>query len=209
MENQGLPRVVVFGLLAVVSLFIFGSQIYTNVKPGEKGVMFYTLGDGLDTEKIMEEIREKIGNFPGVSITIGKDSRGPPVGTAIHLEISGSDYSKLIDLVEEVKNYINESSISGIEKLTYDLSTRKPELLIDFDRDKLRRYGLSTGMLANELRTSLFGKDIATFKKGDKNYDVALRFGKEFRGDIDALLDQKIIFLVNKSRDTSGEFHKV
>jgi len=51
MENQGLPRVVVLGLLAVVSLFIFGSQIYTNVQPGEKGIMFYTLGDGLDTEK--------------------------------------------------------------------------------------------------------------------------------------------------------------
>jgi len=50
MENQGLPRVVVFGLLGVVSLFIFGSQIYTNVQPGEKGVMFYTMGDGLDTE---------------------------------------------------------------------------------------------------------------------------------------------------------------
>ena len=50
MENQGLPRVVVFGLLALVSLFIFGSQIYTNIQPGQKGVMFYTLGDGLDTE---------------------------------------------------------------------------------------------------------------------------------------------------------------
>ena len=51
MENQGLPRALVFGLLGVLLLFMFGSQIYTNVQPGQKGVMFYTLGNGLDTEE--------------------------------------------------------------------------------------------------------------------------------------------------------------
>lgn len=154
----------------------------------------YKNRNGLDTEKIMEEIREKIGNFPGVSITIGKDRRGPPVGTAIHLEISGSDYSKLIDLVEEVKNYINESSISGIEKLTYDLSTRKPELIIDFDREKLRRFGLSTGILASELRTSLFGKEISKYKIGEDDYEIQLRLDDKYRYDVDALMNKNITF---------------
>jgi len=142
----------------------------------------------------MKEIREKIGDFPGVSITIGKDRRGPPVGTAIHLEVSGSDYSKLIDLVEEIKNHINESSISGIEKLTYDLSTRKPELIIDFDREKLRRFGLSTGILASELRTSLFGKEISKYKIGEDDYDIQLRLDDKYRYDIDALMNKNITF---------------
>ena len=51
MENQGMPKLLVLGLIVVISLFIFGSQMYTNVQPGQKGVMFYTLGNGLDTEK--------------------------------------------------------------------------------------------------------------------------------------------------------------
>ena len=49
MENQGLPRVVVFGLLGVVLLFIFGSSMFTTIQPGEKGVKFYKIG-GLDTK---------------------------------------------------------------------------------------------------------------------------------------------------------------
>ena len=51
MENQGgIPRAVVFILLGVIVLVIFGSQMYTNIQPGQKGVKFYSLGNGLDTE---------------------------------------------------------------------------------------------------------------------------------------------------------------
>ena len=52
MENQGLPRVVVFGLLAVVLIFIFGSSMFITINPGQKGVLFETLGDGLDKETV-------------------------------------------------------------------------------------------------------------------------------------------------------------
>jgi len=52
MENQGVPRAVVFVLLGGILLFIFGSQMYTNIQPGQKGVKFYSLGNGLDTETI-------------------------------------------------------------------------------------------------------------------------------------------------------------
>ena len=85
-----------------------------------------------------------------------------------------------------MRKFINDSNIPGIEKLMLDLSTRKPELLIDFDRDKLRRYGLSTGMLANELRTSLFGKEISKFKIGEDDYKIQLRLDDKYRYDVDA-----------------------
>ena len=52
MENQGFPRVVVFGLLSVVLLFIFGSSMFVTITPGQKGVLFEKLGDGLDKETV-------------------------------------------------------------------------------------------------------------------------------------------------------------
>tara|TARA_B100000902_G_scaffold389856_1_gene437754 strand:+ start:27353 stop:28171 length:819 start_codon:yes stop_codon:yes gene_type:complete len=52
MENQGLPRVVVFSLLGIIMLFIFGSSMFVTINPGEKGVKFKTFGGGLDKEKI-------------------------------------------------------------------------------------------------------------------------------------------------------------
>jgi len=50
MENQGLPRVIVFGLLGVILLFIFGSSMFVTINPGQKGVLFETLGDGLEKD---------------------------------------------------------------------------------------------------------------------------------------------------------------
>ena len=52
MENQGIPRVLVFVLIGVISLFIFGSSMFKTIQPGQKGVLFETLGDGLDKETV-------------------------------------------------------------------------------------------------------------------------------------------------------------
>jgi multidrug efflux pump subunit AcrB len=150
--------------------------------------------NGINTIDILEKLRDDIQQYPGVSITFGKDRKGPPVGGEISLEVFGPDFKELISQVENIRRYINESSIPGIEKLGLDLSTRKPELLIDFDRDKLRRYGLSTGMLANELRTSLFGKEISKYKIGEDDYKIQLRLDDEYRYDVNALLNKNITF---------------
>ena len=56
MENQGLPRVLVIGIVAVVFVFIFGSRMYTTIEPGYKGVMFYPFTSGLDSIEYDEGI---------------------------------------------------------------------------------------------------------------------------------------------------------
>ncbi len=150
--------------------------------------------NGINTISVLEKLRNDINKYPGVSITYGKDRKGPPVGGEISIEVSGPDFKELISQVENIRKYINDSNIPGIEKLVLDLSTRKPELLIDFDRDRLRRYGLSTGMLANELRTSLFGKEISKYKVGEDDYKIQLRLADEFRYDINTLLNKNITF---------------
>ena len=149
---------------------------------------------GINTTEVLEKLRSDVESYPGVSITFGKDRKGPPVGGEISVEVSGPDFNTLIDQVEKIRKYINDSNIPGVEKLVFDLSTRKPEILIDFDRDKLRRYGMSTGMLANELRTSLFGKELSKYKIGEDDYKIQLRLDDEFRYDIDALLNKNITF---------------
>ena len=150
--------------------------------------------NGINTIDVLEKLRNDINDYPGVSITYGKDRKGPPVGGEISIQITGPDFQELISQVENMRKYINDSNIPGIEKLGLDLSTRKPELLIDFDRDRLRRYGLSTGMLANELRTSLFGKEISKYKVGEDEYKIQLRLADKYRYDINKLLNKNITF---------------
>ena len=52
MENRGIPKVLVLVLIGAVLLFIFGSSMFVTINPGNKGVLFEKLGDGLDKETI-------------------------------------------------------------------------------------------------------------------------------------------------------------
>lgn len=161
--------------------------------------------EGQSTRKIMDELRELVIGYPGVTITVDKDNMGPPTGKPINIEVSGEDYVTLIGIVERMKKYINESGIQGIEKLKTDLETGKPELIVDIDREKARRFGLSTYSVANELRTSLFGKEISKFKQGEKDYEIQLRLDKKYRYDLEALMNKSVVF-----RDqSSGKMHQV
>jgi len=52
MENQGLPRAMVMGILGLVFIVLFGSSMFYTIEPGENGVIFRKFGNGLDKETI-------------------------------------------------------------------------------------------------------------------------------------------------------------
>lgn len=154
--------------------------------------------DGVDTRAVMEEIRSELQKYPGVQITIDKDANGPPVGKPINIELSGENYERLIRVADGVMNTIQNENIQGIQELKSDLETGKPELLVNIDRDKARRFGLSTYSIASELRTALFGMEVSKFKDGEDEYPIQLRLQDSYRYDIDALLNKKVTFRDNK-----------
>ncbi len=160
---------------------------------------------GVLTSDIMEEIRAAMMGYPGVTITVDKDAAGPPVGKPISIEISGDDFETLISITDKMKKFINESGIEGIEKLKSNLETGKPELIIDIDRDKARRFGVSTYTIANELRTAIFGKEISKYKKGEDDYEIQLRLDDKYRYNVDALLNKNITF----RNQINGKMHEV
>ena len=161
--------------------------------------------DGVSTKVILDEIRESMTGYPGVAVTVDQNADGPPAGKPISIEITGEDFATLIDIADRMKNEINASGIKGIEKLKSDLETGKPELIVGIDREKARRFGLSTNSIASEVRTALFGREISKFKQGEDDYAIQLRLGDKYRYDVDALLNKSVVF-----RDqSSGKMHSV
>ncbi len=161
--------------------------------------------DGINTTDVMEEIRSEVKGFPGVTVTVDKNADGPPAGKPISIEIVGEELPTLIGIAEDMKKLINQSGIQGIEKLKLDIETGKPELIVDIDREKARRFGLSTGQIASETRTALFGKEISTFKDGEDDYEIQLRLKDDYRYNLDALMNRSITF----RNQSSGKIHQV
>ncbi len=155
----------------------------------------YEFRKGEDTRAIMREISEElIGKYPGIQLSIEKDAMGPPSGKAINIEISGEKFEDLMYLADSMMTYVEMAKIEGIEGLKSNLTIGKPELLVTIDREKARRYGLSTMQIAGTIRTSLFGKEISDFKVGEEEFPIQLRLKEEYRNSVPALMNQKIIF---------------
>ncbi|HQB78990.1 MAG TPA: efflux RND transporter permease subunit [Tenuifilaceae bacterium] len=152
------------------------------------------LGD--NTSVIMQKLNDNLlGKYPGVELSFTQDLMGPPAGKAINIEVSGPEFDKILVLADSIETLINSYDIAGIEGLKFDLELGKPELIIDIDRDKARRFGLSTLQIAETIRTSLFGKEISRFKVGEDDYPIQLRYNEAYRNNLPTLLNQKISFM--------------
>ncbi|MFD0760524.1 efflux RND transporter permease subunit [Lutibacter aestuarii] len=150
--------------------------------------------DGIETEDVLVDIRKLLHDFPGVNITVDRPADGPPTGAPINIEVSGDDYEQLLATAEDIKQFINATNIAGIEDLKLDVEQGKPELPIVIDRQKARRLNISTGQIGDALRTSLFGKEVSTFKDGEDDYPINIRLMDKYRYNKDALVNQKITF---------------
>jgi multidrug efflux pump subunit AcrB len=175
-----------------------GEQATPNKAMITVSFLEYEKRQGISTSEVMEEIREGLVQYPGVSISIDKDQMGPPVGKPINIELAGEDYNRLITISEMVLKKIEGANIAGIQEMKTDLETGKPELEVNIDRDKAQRFGLSTYSIANELRTALFGLEISKFKEGEDEYPIQLRLMDKYRYDVDALINKKVPFRDNK-----------
>ncbi len=155
----------------------------------------------INTSDIMRELTDSLtGNYPGVQLLIEKNHSGPPTGKPINIEVTGVDFDKLVTVSDDIINYINSQEVDGVEGLKMDLNIGKPELIVSIDRERVRRYGMSTAQVAMTIRTALFGKDISDFKVGEDEYPIELRMKEEYRNSIPALLNQKITFRNNKGK---------
>ncbi len=158
----------------------------------------FTERNGKNTSKIMREVTDKIvGNYPGVEIEITKEEMRPPTGKEINLEIIGSDFNELVYLADSIRALIKGAGIQGIEGLKMNINTDKPELLVSIDRDKARRFGLSTYQIASDLRTALFGFNATDYKIGEDEYPVMIRLKDEYRYNLSALQNMKISYTDN------------
>jgi multidrug efflux pump subunit AcrB len=159
----------------------------------------------LESGVVMRKIRKELGHFAGVQITVDKDPAGPPMPKPINIEIVGEDFEPLIAISDRIKRHINSQNILGIEELKTDLQQNKPELIVNIDREKARRFGVSSHRIAGELRTALFGKEVSKYKLADEDYPIQLRLAESYRHDLNTLMNQRITF-----RDqTTGKISQV
>jgi multidrug efflux pump subunit AcrB len=149
---------------------------------------------GINTSVILEEIRAKVTGIAGATVTVEKDSNGPPAGYPISIQLTGADYEEMLKEADKMIAFIDSKNIPGIEKLSVDINKESPELEVKVDRANAGSMGISTGQLGFNLRRSVYGQEISTYKEGDDDYNIVMRMQDDQRKNENILFNQSITF---------------
>lgn len=150
---------------------------------------------GEKTTPYLDRIRSEIRDIAGAELTVDKEANGPPVGKPINIEIEGENLEELIATTNRLRHFIDSTEIGGIEELKSDFETFKPELVVNIDRQRANREGITTGQIGSELRTAITGVEVSKYREEEDQYPIQLRYNEYSRENIDRLMNLKITFL--------------
>lgn len=147
------------------------------------------------TLQYIDKIREGVKEIKGAEITVDQHKMGPPgAGKPVNIEISGDDIEELATVTNKFKKYLDSLDIPGIEQLKSDFDDSKPEIVIEIDRERANREGITTGQIGMEIRTAVLSKEISKYREGEDQYPIDLRYNKSIRENIDRLMNLKITY---------------
>jgi multidrug efflux pump subunit AcrB len=171
----------------------------TQAKLSKVNISFveYKYRTGIHTNDYVILLREKIKGIPGAEIVVDKENMAPTTGKPINIEISGEDIPELVNIEKRLRLHIEELKIKGIEELKSDMEVGKPEIILNIDKEKASKLGISTAYIGMTLRTSLFGKEISKIREKEDEYPIKIRLKEEFRENVDDLLNIQLVLPPN------------
>jgi multidrug efflux pump len=163
---------------------------------GKVTVAFVSFAErnGRSSKEYLSKIRDAIKGIKGAEISVAQEQGGPPTGKPINIEIAADDFDVLVATADRAKRYLDSLQIPGVEELKSDFQSDKPEIIINIDREKANREGISTGQIGGILNTAIYGSEVSRFRDVNDDYPIQLRIKKSQRNDINTLMNLPITF---------------
>ncbi|MBS7704623.1 efflux RND transporter permease subunit [Chelatococcus asaccharovorans] len=140
---------------------------------------------------IMEELRERTKDIPGVIIEVTQPRAGPPTGKPITLQITALDPDRLFPAARKAAEILRARSD------TRDVDDGLPLPGIDWrlevDKAEAAKYGASPNVVGTAVQLVTNGVKVAEYRPNDtdKSVDILVRFPEE-RRSLDQLDDLRV-----------------
>lgn len=139
----------------------------------------------------IDSLRSRLKNITGADIVVKELNFAPPTGNPVSYQVTGEDYAILGSIADSVLAILH--TFPGLKQIECDYEAAKPEINVKIDRRKAARYKLSTTTIASTIRNAISGGTIGTFRQGADEYDINVRFGKEYRNSANRLANLQIV----------------
>jgi multidrug efflux pump len=154
-----------------------------NIGDGvSRGIIFVNLDDwSKRTRKVDEIVGEVQGQFFGIPGVLAFANNPPAFGwgSPVQYVVQHSDFAQLAKAADTLT--ARARGIKGLVNVDTDLRVNKPELTVSFDRDRAEDLGVEVRDAAATLQTLLGGREVSTFTRANKLYDVIVQLAPEAR----------------------------
>ena len=147
---------------------------------------------GLTKERLVEELHRTLENaFPGVRFSFSQNIQAN-VEEAVSgvkgensVKLFGPDLKALEDKAREIQAQM--ATVQGVEDLEVVYELGQPNLLIEVDRRRAARYGLTPGDVNAVVQSAIGGQLATQIYEGERQFPLVVRLMPEYRRNIDAI----------------------
>ena len=145
-----------------------------------------TANDTAAREELAAVIADARRNeLSGVRISTQYIQTGPPADFPVMLRVSAPTTDEVRKLAEEVAAVV--ASDPNVTNVHLDWTEKAKAVRIDFDKEKLKLYGISAKTVKQMLYTELTGAQAAEFYTGDRTIGIVLRLRDTDRTNLERL----------------------
>ncbi|HRD01459.1 MAG TPA: CusA/CzcA family heavy metal efflux RND transporter [Candidatus Saccharicenans sp.] len=142
-------------------------------------------------DELTDKMRQAISDIPGISFSFSQpiacriDELVAGTRAQLIIKLFGDDLEILKNKAEEIARII--AQLPGATDLVVERISGQPYMIVDLNRDSLKRYGLRAADVLDLVEIAIGGKVVTTMYEGERMYDVVVRYPEEKRNSIENL----------------------
>ncbi len=133
---------------------------------------------------LQDKLRKRFDKLPGITYTF-QDGGSFSTEKDIEIKVIGFNVAGAKAIASELK--FKMEKINGLVDISLNTKETTPELQVHLNKDLLNHYNLSTLQVASNISTSIQGRVASQYREEGDEYDIFVRFAKEFRNKKESL----------------------
>ena len=173
---------------------IGSSEIPTDPMPMERADMMLSMMPKAEwktassREEMVEKMEDALSIIPGINVEITQpmQMRFNELMTGVRQDVAIKIFGDDLDILTGEANRISKliSQVDGVSQPYVEKVTGLPQVVVEYNRDKMAQYGINISDINMILKTAFAGNVAGVVFEGEKRFDLVVRLQRDLREDI-------------------------
>jgi cobalt-zinc-cadmium resistance protein CzcA len=171
----------------------FNTEYFVDLRPRENWRSEFDQ----NKDALISAMNRELEKIPGATwnfsqpISDNMEEAVSGVRGQLAVKLYGDDLRTLEAIGDKIVGVMGK--IQGVEDLGIFRVVGQPNVNITVDRAKADRYGINVADIQDVIETAVGGKAVSQILKGERRYDLVVRYAPEYRNNIEAVSNVRLV----------------